>query len=176
MKNKGFTVLELLVVIGIITAMMTLFLVNFKDFDSKATLENETEKIVSILKEAQLYALTGQTFGGVRYNYGLQLNECVPGSCNFYLFKDNQSSGNKLYETGEELTGGQHILASKINITSVLPAIGGDELNIIFSSPLGEIYFNDEQDEDEAIIVLEQMDSGDQKVIRINRISGQINY
>jgi prepilin-type N-terminal cleavage/methylation domain-containing protein len=168
--KKAFTVLEMVVVISIITILFSIFMVNFREVDTTQLLETETEKILSVLKEAQIYSLAGQTSSGVRYNYGVRLSSCVSGSCSYILYGDSSTDG---YDVGEENNSGRTMnILTGIYVSSVLPEVSGN-LDITFEAPLSEIYFNGAQAVEEASIVLTNS-SGSTKTITINRLSGKI--
>jgi len=164
-NQKGFTVIELLVTVGIMALLTGLFLVNFREIQNRHLLENEKEELVTILKQAQIYALVGQTIGDVRYNYGVHVG-CANNVCKYVLFKDNKESGDKKYQSGEEISIKK--LSPKITILS------GRGLNVVFEVPLGNIWFGGAESLDEATITLNNLTNNTPANITINRISGKI--
>lgn len=173
-NQKGFTVLELITVAGIMAMLLTLVIANFRGAEHRSTLDSEAEKIVSVIRQAQIWSLTGQTVAGSRYFYGLNLGVCSANSCNYYLFKDAESGGNKIYDSGETVDGGSYKMPAGIYVESVSPS-SSNKLNIVFSAPLGRTYFNNAETSETATIVLKSTRYAGQKTIQINRISGQIN-
>ncbi len=177
LKDKqGFTLLELLVSIGIMAVLLGLFFVNFKKVDYNRTLNNEQEQVVSILKQAQIYALVGQTIDNQRYNYGVHVEECSAGECQIIIFKDLKTGGDKIYTLGEEIL--TQNLARDISIQD-----GGilldsspvsDSLDIVFEVPLAKIYFNTADSASQAEINLYHVVTQSESGITINRVSGQI--
>lgn len=172
-NERGFSVLELMVVAAIMAILFTLVIANFRGFQNRNTFDAEAEKIVSVIRQAQTWSLTGQTVAGQRYFYGLNLGVCSSNNCNYYLFKDSESAGDKLYTTGEAMEGGSYKMTTGIYIESVTPAVS-NKLNVVFSAPLGKIYFNNSEMSETATIVLKSTKFSGQKTIQINRISGQI--
>lgn len=168
----GFTVLEMIVVASIIVILMVVFLANFRGFESKAALENEAEKLISVLKQAQIFSLTGQTIASTRYNYGIHLEECESGSCTYVLFSDLNSDND--YDAGEIYNSNSFTLLKGVYISSLSPD-SGSKLDIIFEAPLGDIYFNNSQSNESGTIILSQTISDSFKTITINRISGRID-
>ena len=172
-KQAGFTVLELVAVSGIMVILLVSFFANFRGFDQQIVLENDAQRIVSILRQAQIMALTGQTVGGKRYNYGVHLSECSVNECKYTLFRVADAQ-DKLYAKGESMAGGEHSLSDKIYIHQLSPTSGSD-LDIVFVAPLGEIYFNNATTDDEAQIILKHNSTEETQTISINRISGQVD-
>lgn len=173
-NNFGFTVLELVIVTFIIAILSTIFLINFRGFEHRSVLSTEVDQLASIIRQAQIWALTGQTIGGVRYNYGVHVAKCVSGSCTYYLFKDDETSGDKKYNTGEEITGGTYKMLKGAYIDSLTPALS-DQLDIVFVPPLATVYFNGLQDVTQAQIIFKHTVFTDQKIIKIDLLSGQIS-
>ena len=171
-NNSGFTVLELVTVTAIMVALLVLVVTNFRGFDINSALELEADKISSVLRQAQILALTGQTVSGQRYNYGAHFEECVSESCNYILFFDNNN--NKFYNFGEEYGQGIFQIATGVKINSLSP-VAGINLDIVFEAPLGDAYFNDSISEDQARIILKHDKSSAQKIISVDRVSGRIN-
>jgi len=172
-NNKGFTVLELVAVSAIMVFLLILFLANFRGFDNQVVLENETNKLVSILKQAQVMALTGQTVGSERYNYGVHLEECVSGSCEYVLFRVAEGQ-ERLYSQGEAMVGGNHTIVEGVYIETLTPAIS-NSLDVVFEAPLGDIYFNNSVSDIQANITLKHNIYEGEKIIDINLESWQID-
>ncbi|MDD5290334.1 MAG: prepilin-type N-terminal cleavage/methylation domain-containing protein [Patescibacteria group bacterium] len=175
-KRNGFTVLELMVVIGIMVMMLVLTVPNFKSFDRSQILESEADKLFSILRQAQVWALTGQTVGATRYNFGVHFLQCVsaPG-CQYTFFKDDFTSGDKRYSTGEEYGIGQITLGSGVYVAAINPQ-SSNILDIIFEVPTGKVYLNGaEAGSGNATITLTSSFSGRSRTITVNSESGQIN-
>lgn len=173
-NQAGFTVLELTMVTVIIAILATLFIANFRGFEHRSVLAGEAEQMASVIRQAQIWALTGQTINATRYNYGVHISKCASGSCTYYLFSDNEESGNKIYDNGEEVIGGTYTILKGAYVNAILPATL-DQLDILFTAPFGEVYFNGAQTDEQAQIFLKHTVFSDQKTININRISGQIS-
>ncbi len=174
--NRGFTVLELMMVSAIMAALLALFLANFHGFENRTTLESEADKLVSVLKQAQILSLTGQTVGSTRYNYGVHLAECPSGSCRYILFVD--LNNDNYYESGEEYNQGSFEMPAGVFIKNnnlIVGSSGVSALDIIFEAPSGNIFFNDSQADETAQIILTHAYFNGSKTITLNRVSGQIN-
>lgn len=59
-KNKGFTVIELLLVLSIFAIVTTITMANYSDFGQKTMLKNLAYSIGLILREAQVSGLAGR--------------------------------------------------------------------------------------------------------------------
>jgi Tfp pilus assembly protein FimT len=177
-NNKGFTVLELMIVIGIMVMMLVLTVPNFKSFDRSQVLEAEADKLFSILRQAQIWALTGQTVGATRYNFGAYFLKCAsaPG-CNYVFFKD-ALGGDKTYDAGEAYGLGSITISKGVYVSNIKKGsdAGRTSLNIIFEVPTGKVYFDGVAAAGTTVeITLTSSLSGRSRIISVNGDSGQIN-
>ena len=171
---SGFTVIELMVVAGIMILMLTLTIANFRGFEKNQILDTEASKLVSIIRQAQIWALTGQTSDNVRYSYGLHLEECTAlQTCYYIFFKDIDQ--DYIYDSNEFISGGRHAFLKGVYIDAVYPSDDGS-LDIVFEPPLAKIYFNARTAEIESNIILaSSLAAGQERTITVNQESGQIN-
>ena len=146
---------------------------NFQGFEKTQVLDTEADKLVSVIRQAQIWALTGQTSDNVRYSYGIHLEECnALETCEYIFFKDIDK--DYIYDQNESITSGNYAFIKGVYIDSVDPNLSGI-LDIAFVPPLTEIYFNGETSTSQAEIILtSSFTSGNQKIITINQESGQI--
>lgn len=63
LRQSGFSLIEMLVVISISLILMTLFLINMRGATDHVELEGEAYKIATLAREAQTYAISTKTFG-----------------------------------------------------------------------------------------------------------------
>ncbi len=92
-KNKGFSLIELLVVISIILIMSALILASYRSGQIRYTLNLAAEQIISNLRQAQNSAISGkmaETYNG--YGIYFRVNQSY-----YIIFGD--VNGNKTYET-----------------------------------------------------------------------------
>jgi len=169
--QQGFTALELVIVAGIMAFLLVLVLSNFRGFEQRSALDGETDKLASVLRQAQIWSLTGQTSSATRYSYGVHLSKCASGSCAYILFRDTETGGNKLYDAGEEVVS--YTLPQGVYVDSLTPNIS-NQSDIVFLAPLGLVYINGAVSASEEAIVLKHT-TGRQKSVTVNRVSGQIN-
>ena len=76
--NRGFSIIELTVSAGIIVVISALVVANFKGAGQRSALNNETERLTSIIRQAHINSLIGLTVDGVRPEggYGVHFSEC----------------------------------------------------------------------------------------------------
>ena len=175
-NQKGFTVLELIIVSAIMVMLLTLVTVNFKGFDNKSVLDSESDKLFSVLRQAQIWSLTGHLQNGERYSYGVYFEECsTTETCSYFLFTD--LDGDKVYDLGEGYKQGEYKMIKGAYVSSLVieGSTSIDELSVVFEPPLGTIYFNGLEDYDSADVILKHITYDAEQVIKVNRISGQIN-
>ncbi|MDP3901891.1 MAG: prepilin-type N-terminal cleavage/methylation domain-containing protein [bacterium] len=120
MKQRGFTVIELLVVIGILALLTSMLLLYSRDSEKQLTLLREQAKLVNTILRAK--SLSIQTFrvDGAACGYGVHI---VPKY--YQLFKDSKINGdcslrasNKKFDVGEELEEKTNLYAVDIELSS----------------------------------------------------------
>lgn len=98
--ERGFTLVELTIVIGIVLILFGLSWINFTSLPSRATLQTDSVALINDLKSQQMLAMTGDTGGsGVESDYGIHFE-----SGSYTLFKGNTytpgASGNFSVDLG----------------------------------------------------------------------------
>lgn len=96
---KGFTLIELLVSITIATIISSFVLFNYSDFNDRILLNGTAQDIVSIIKQAQAYAINvreGAISGG-NFDYPYYIFFDISSS-DYYLFVDKNANGR--YDVG----------------------------------------------------------------------------
>jgi len=86
--NRGFTLLELIVVIAIFLIITAVVIADIPNFRSSSSLDLTTSKIATYIRGAQVYG-SAQKSGGTDVKYGIHLDITTPSY--FYLFKDAPS-------------------------------------------------------------------------------------
>jgi len=85
--QKGFSVMELVVSIGIFVFITGILLANFPSFSSNISLENLVYEIALSIRESQVYGLSVKAFEGqFTYGYGIHFDNSDQQS--FTLFAD----------------------------------------------------------------------------------------
>ena len=178
LKNgKGFTLADLLVGMAIIVILSGIIAVNFNNFRIVSGLDSDVEQISALLRQAQLWSLSGQTRNGVRPagGWGVHFDECSAGSCTYFLFADlfPASTPNRIYDPGSDEIVVEAVIDDLVEVTTLSPVLAVS-LDIVFSFPAAEIYLNGTQIAAESTITLTHTSSLDQGIITLNRISGNI--
>jgi prepilin-type N-terminal cleavage/methylation domain-containing protein len=130
-KSKAFTLIEMLVTLGIVTALSTMVLVYSRKSETVSNLIREGDHMAFELRRVQNQAMLvlQQDFGGDEKvcGWGIYIDQAHIPQDKFLLFADlclqNQSEGNGKYDDGEEsesisLLNGIEI--SESNISSIL--------------------------------------------------------
>jgi len=176
-KNKtpstmsGFTLMELVVVMGIFIIITTILLVNHTKFNSDIVLQNITHNVALTVRQAQTYGMSVKGYGtGVSTlfpGYGTYFNITLPRE--FYLFADSDGDKNMLNnptdcvqgveECSEKILlkgGGEYIYAicgnlknDGVPVFNTIDDVEGipncnimDTLNIVFTRPDPDAYIS----------------------------------
>ncbi|MEK9152030.1 MAG: hypothetical protein AAB692_01560, partial [Patescibacteria group bacterium] len=90
------------------------------------------------------------------------------------LFADTGMTGNRRYDAGEMISSRGISPTPLVKISFLAPSSGTD-LDIVFVPPKPRIYFNDNATTDAvAVITLQQIGTGLTKLVKVNRVSGQV--
>lgn len=135
-NKKGFTLVELLVVISIISIISGVMVVNFRTSEQTNKLQRSAQQVVQGLRKAQGMALFSSEHGGEVYDYyGIYFDtQGMPGS--YHVFASPNKAYNPPSETVEIVN-----LEAGIVIDSVVPN-EDNKLNIVFSPPHAFVEFN----------------------------------
>ncbi|MBI5765718.1 type II secretion system protein [Candidatus Falkowbacteria bacterium] len=87
MKIKhGFTLIETIVVIAIMSIIFAFLFVNFRGRENNRELENNALLVLDGLKRLQTMALAGETINGISPQYYfLKISNCSSGCSNYQL-------------------------------------------------------------------------------------------
>ena len=95
-KEKGFSLVELIVVIGIFAVISGIVLFNYGRFSSNLVVTNLAYQAALAVREAQVYGISvKQTKTGNKFDasYGVWFNQS--SNQNFYLFADKTKDGKR---------------------------------------------------------------------------------
>lgn len=132
----GFTYIELLASIFIITFMIGLFMVNYNNTNKRSQLGMIKQKLVSDIRLAQNYSLGSKTYDGINTpggGWGVHFN--VTNRSEYIIFADKNN--NQAYNPLEAME--TKTLPAGITIDSLSPA---NTVDIIFFPPDPITYVN----------------------------------
>lgn len=147
--QRGFTVIEIMLVMAIAAVLVGLSTVSLFNFQRKSNLTATANTFIADLKDQQTKAMSGATEGDTANNtYGVNLT-----SNSYILFKNTYSSSAS--------TNFTIALPETVQMTTAFP-----NAQIIFERGSGEIsgYTNGS-----ASVTLQDRNSGEQRVIQLNK-------
>ncbi len=149
-KNKGFTYVELIVVLSIFAIMSSLILFNYNAYQANVDIKVLANDIALKIVQAQKDAMDGRlnvnaTDPNWKPSYGVYFDTTNPGQFEYFADYNN----NKIYDTSENLlkidiNKGDNIKDISYYSTdnnSWISGISGD-LNITFTRPDSKAVFN----------------------------------
>jgi prepilin-type N-terminal cleavage/methylation domain-containing protein len=158
MRNKGFTLVELLVTISIVSVLSIVVFANYRTGQKQFSLQRSAHKLSQDIRGVQNMAMSAKEFQGtVPSGYGVYLTTAQPGQ--YILFAD--LDGDKNYDANEMVETLE--FEEGIFINSLSP---GNPLTVFFSPPDPTITIF--PDASSALISL-NFTGGSEKIIRINK-------
>jgi len=177
--KSGFTLLEVIVTLFIITLLTSLFLTNYRAGSRNTDLTFAMQKLVSDIRTAQ-----NNSLGSVFYNatttlggWGVHFDIAAGNNTAYFIFADQNN--NKVYDNGEavETAGGQTItLPANIVIDRLIDSSGaGDShfrLDITFlpPDPVTRIYWDGNSSSSKATIGLRETVQEQTKSLIVNKL------
>jgi len=161
--RAGFTLVEFLVVIGIIAILTLILFVNYQPFKEELALQRATAKLAQDIRRAEGMAISSQEFSscgsGYKHQYGIFFKQSKPKE--YSLFADCNNNGD--YDQGVDKIVGEVIdIESGASITNLSSSF----LRIVFSPPDPIVIINPSADL--AIITLSNSE-GQSKIIGVNK-------
>lgn len=141
---KGFTLVELLVSIGIFTVITTAAVFSHKQFNSSVLLTNLAYEMALSIRQAQSYGIAVRTNAAFNFNsgYGIHFDTSTPTS--YILFEDKSGSGTLHVRDGSDadiqtfnITKGNKVL--KLCLDGVKPC-SNTSVDVTFSRPNPDAY------------------------------------
>jgi type II secretory pathway pseudopilin PulG len=170
-KLKGFTLIEVLVIMFIITTLSIVLVVNWRKNEKRYQLQRSAQEVVQNLRKAQNMALAGKDTCNqepsctIPPNYGVYFGKTTLTS--YVIFADKNNNGK--YGGGESAEA-----VELINLGAGTEFMLSADLDIVFSVPDGFVLINSSLRQGEASLIIKK--SGlirDIKIIKIKK-SGQI--
>lgn len=135
--QRGFTMVELLVSIAIITIITSVVMFQYSSFNSTILLKSQAYEVALNVREAQVYAVSvrGEA-ASFRSAYGLHFDQATPNQ--YQLFLDHNGSGQ--YESGssDETVGQPFTIDERFTIARMCVNNCSEdvsELSILFQRP-----------------------------------------
>lgn len=94
-RNKGFTFVEIVAVLAIITFLSSIVVLSLNSLGGRQSLDKTTISIISILNEARSMAISSKDFS----NYGVRIS-----SDKVISFKNSYGNENKIFELSKLVT------------------------------------------------------------------------
>jgi len=136
MKQKGFTLVELLIVIAIIMILVAVMVPNLRRGEEGTRLARVAQQVIQDIRKVQNMSLSSKEFvercpEGVCEYYGVYFDEANPDSYIIFV------SENAVYNSGEQIETKE--LEKNIIIADVST---GNKTNIAFHPPYSNVEFN----------------------------------
>lgn len=132
MQNKGFTIIELLVVISIIAIMSGIVLIDYRSGQQTLALQRATNKLAQDIRRVQEMAMSARECdicpgGGIPDGYGIRFKGGEPE--HYILFADRND--NQDYDAGADTKIEDIQIGEGVEISDV----SGEPLRITFTPP-----------------------------------------
>lgn len=113
---RAFSLIELLVSVSILTVITGVVLANNTQFNSSVLLGNAAYDIALTIREAQVYGLSTQAFGGeFQVGYGVHFSSARE----YVLFADVDQNRNRRYDAGVDQVVRQYTLGRGFTIAQL---------------------------------------------------------
>jgi len=126
--KKGFTLVELLVVISIIILLTGLVTTNYRAGQKSFYLQRSTQKLASDIRRVEEMAISTREISCGKPDYGIYVGPNFPTN-SYILFAD--CNLNQHYDSGSDVKIEENQLETGVQIISVSPS----PLNLTFTPP-----------------------------------------
>lgn len=134
----GFTLVELLVTLGIFMVLTAVVLANYRTYNTNALFSNASEDIVLALRQAQVYGVGTKVIGSSFMTpYGVHFDTATPSK--IIIFADRGVSPDGKYVAGDDdpiietISWGSAV--SSMTLTCGVVACGGGVASVTFKRP-----------------------------------------
>lgn len=156
-KNKGFTLVEMLISVGIFTVMSAIILANYPEFRSRSALDNLTAQVAIVFREAQVYGISVREEGDADFDVGygvhVDIDSSKTGDKELVIFADRNK--DKMFNPGTDkdsdsiletfkLTGGESItqLCAPSCVGGTIRPQEQPSVTAVFVRPNPDAYFS----------------------------------
>jgi len=181
-RQAGFTIIELLVSIGIFLSLFLIVTVNFRAGEYTNALRLEVQKIASDIRKVQTATMTGSTYNGQPIGaggYGLYFSEATAESISYLIFKDVNANG--VYDGAlTDIVLETKNLASDFNQLSFIP-VGVSIIHMVFQPYSSNISVKDQNSADissseVSLRLLHSKVTNKTGVVSITPVSGKVDF
>lgn len=161
---KGFTLIELVVVVAIIAFFSALILPNYRMGDSQLSLQRTAHKMAQDLRRTQELSISAKEFGGeVPYGYGIYFDINQARKYIVFADVDGDQTYSGLNEKVEEPSFEANVIIKELD-----PKAAGAYLTILFVPPNPTVIFF--PDSETSTITLEtETAEVFQQIIQVNK-------
>lgn len=165
--NKGFTLIELVVVISIIVILSSILFLSRTGEEKKLALQRAAYQLSQDLRETQEMAMGAgavSCVGGETHSFGVYFNT-ASSLISYYLFADCDKDQSYIQANDQVLR--KVNLEKGVQIQSLSPSVS-NVLNIVFSPPNPITFINGREWGEEAVITFSLAGATTQKRVKIN--------
>ena len=164
----GFSLIELMVTIGIVMLVTGLVMVRYSSFNSTVVLRSQAYELALDIREAQVFGVSvGGNSGSFRLAYGIYIDLQSPNT--YLLFQDISGGTSKMYDIGEEV-GERYTIDPRFSISSICTTVGGIETCDTAQSAHASIAFK--RPDFDAVITTDSVANPDQITLIISTNDG----
>lgn len=131
-RTLGFSLVELLVSIGIVVLVLSIVVARQQSFNSSVLLRGQAYEIALAMREVQLGAVSAVGDGGGDFRATQGIYFSIFDNQEYKVFRD--ANNNQFYNSGEEI-GFSGTLDPRFEIQSIEPGSVGEEISIVFKRP-----------------------------------------
>lgn len=168
MKNKGFTIIELLIVISLVSTMSVLVFYDYGKNTKVFALERNAQKISQDLRITQQKSMAGEGSSEGLNAYGIIFDV---SNNNYSVYVNNNET--PYYDTGDDIIETIEMSPDVKILNIEKDGVSRSTISISFFPPDPIIYIYDDYNNAEAIITLSLVDDETKKrIVKINNSGG----
>ena len=190
MKQRGFSLIELMVAVGILILINTMIFAKYPEFSQRMALKRTSEEIALIARQAQAYSLgIKRSASGIDnfFGFGVHFDKSPANSKSLILFTDSGSTPNKIYDAGDDCGGSSTECFQEFKIDTgdyvfeleecssmdVCVSVSANTLDVAYPRASSVATINNDNSVSYAQVTVKSPDGNKEKKIKI-WISGQI--
>ena len=172
-KRPGFTLIELIVSISVITIITAIFLANYRTATKRSDLRMTAQRVVSDIRLAQNYSLGLTSYGpeGMKTpptgGWGVVFDLANLGNKQYVIFADD--NGNKVFNAGESIESYGAVI-TKLPENTIIDSISiGHRVDVNYLPPDPIVTLSGSAGTHQSVdIVLRDTQANQTKTIRVN--------